>query len=358
MVKSHSTETTQIFVLTAQILIAAVLITYACSLLGRKAGIVDIPGGRKQHRGEIPLVGGIAFFFTVLWGSWALDILVFTPTLLWVALIPFLIGVYDDKVHIRPWLRLGIHYCCGILMASIGGVAIHNVGNLLTFGDIPLLALTIPLTALSVAGLCNACNMIDGIDGLAASQVGLPLLMLYLLALSANHPTANALLLMLIPIGVFLCFNLGPNRRWLPKIFLGDGGSVTLGFMLTASLVYFSQGEARLIKPVSALWMVTVPLMDMLATMMRRIKHGENPMVADNQHLHHILMRLGLSARQTLLCLLVYAAGCASLGLWLEKFPASFSLLVYFCLFVAHCIFVVKTSSSQFGKHTDIPANH
>ena len=104
------------------------------------------------------------------------------------ATIPFLVGVIDDRVHIHAGWRLVIHYGCGLLMATYGGLAIHNVGNLLTFGDIPLLLLTAPLTALSVAGLCNAYSMIDGIDVLAASLVAVPLLVLLMLATAAGHP--------------------------------------------------------------------------------------------------------------------------------------------------------------------------
>lgn len=340
------------------IAIVAILITAASIPVGRWARLVDIPGGRKGHRGEIPLVGGIAIFLTILYGSWFLGITIYTRQLLWVALIPFLIGVFDDKVHIHPWLRLCIHYGCGLLMATVGGVAIHNVGNLLTYGNIALLLLTAPLTALSVAGLCNAYNMIDGIDGLAASLIALPLLVLLVLATGSAHPMSSALVLMLIPIAVFLLFNLTADSRGLPKIFLGDGGSVTLGFMLTASLVYFSQGEERIIKPVTALWLVTVPLMDMLATMMRRINRGQSPMIADRSHLHHILMNLGLGRHQTLVLILAYAGLCALAGLALERTPESLSLLVYFTLFLSHCIFVVKALPQNLIESVEIAADH
>lgn len=344
--------------LTLTILIAALVFIYLSAALGKMAGLVDTPGGRKQHNGEIPLVGGVAIFCTVLTGVWGLGIEVFTPQLLWVALIPFAVGVFDDKVHLKPWLRLSIHYGCGILMATLGGVAIHNVGNLLAVGDIPLLALSIPLTALSVAGLCNAYNMIDGIDGLSASLVGMPLLFLYGLAVASDHTAGPALELILIPVGVFLCFNLTRDSRWLPKIFLGDGGSVTLGFMLTAALVALSQGEERLIKPVTALWLVTVPLMDMLATMLRRIRQGRNPMRADSQHLHHILMHLGLSRYQTLLTLVTYAAVCATVGRWLEQYPESLSLLCYFVLFIAHCVFVIKALPTDLLERSEITSDY
>jgi UDP-GlcNAc:undecaprenyl-phosphate GlcNAc-1-phosphate transferase len=325
------------------ILVTALVFSYCLAWLAPRVGLVDSPGGRKDHQGEIPLVGGIALFLTVALCSWLLDITLYTPQLLVVASIPFLVGVVDDRVHIHPGWRLLIHYGCGLLMATIGGVAIHNVGNLLTFGDIPLLLLTAPLTALSVAGLCNAYNMVDGIDGLAAGLVAVPLLVLLLLASLADHPMVPALALLLVPLFVFLCLNLGPNRPWMPKMFLGDGGSVTLGFLLTASLVAFSQGEQAVIKPVTALWLVTVPLMDMLATMLRRVKNGLSPMEPDKSHLHHILMDMGLGPRWTLLLLTAYATCCALLGLALEAVPESLSLLLYHLLFFAHCVFVINS---------------
>jgi UDP-GlcNAc:undecaprenyl-phosphate GlcNAc-1-phosphate transferase len=325
-----------------QSFITAVVLIYALAWLAPRVGLVDSPGGRKDHHGDIPLAGGIAIFLTAVICSARFEVPLYTPQLVWVATIPFIVGVIDDRVHINAWLRLLIHYGCGLIMATYGALAIHNVGDLLTYGDIPLLLLTAPLTALSVAGLCNAYNMIDGIDGLSGGLVAMPLLVLFMLATMSAHPMASVLLLILVPLFVFLAFNLGPNKPWMPKIFLGDGGSVTLGFFLTASLVYFSQGEQAVIKPVTALWLVTVPLMDMLATMLRRVKHGLSPMEPDKSHLHHILMAMGLGSRQTLCVLVTYGAACAFLGLALEAAPESFSLLVYHVLFFFHCLFVIK----------------
>ena len=309
---------------------------------GWRLGLVDHPDARKIHQGAVPLTGGVSIFLTILLGTLFLDIEPYTTATLIIALVVFLIGVFDDVRHIKPWLRLAIQYCAGICLATFGGVAIHNVGNLLAMGDIPLLLLTAPLTALSVAGLSNAYNMIDGIDGLAASLITLPLLALYMLAIQAGHPMADTLLLMTLPLSVFLLFNLGPNNRWLPKMFLGDAGSITLGFLVTASLVYFSQGENALILPVTALWLVTVPLMDMLATMLRRLKNGKKLMEADRWHLHHTLMDLGMGSRQVLLALVAYGVAAALMGLALEAVPEYLSLACYFVLFVIHCIFIIK----------------
>jgi UDP-GlcNAc:undecaprenyl-phosphate GlcNAc-1-phosphate transferase len=313
--------------------------------MGSLLGLADRPDARKQHNNIVPLTGGIAIFLTLLFGIFALDIAPYSYPMTGIATLVFAVGVFDDSRHINPWLRLVIQYGAGVLLATWGGIAIHNVGSLLALGNIPLLLLSVPLTALSAAGLSNAYNMIDGIDGLAASTIALPLLVLYTLALWAGHPMANFLLLLLVPIAVFLLFNLGPDNRLLPKIFLGDGGSITLGFLVTASLVYFSQGPRALILPVTALWLVTVPLMDMLATMMRRARRGQKLMAADRLHLHHALMNMGLGARQTLGLLVTYATACALIGLALQAIPEYLSLLLYFLLFLGHCVFVVKSET-------------
>lgn len=327
--------------LALQILIAAVIITRATASLGARAGLLDKPDARKRHLGAVPLTGGIGIFLSLLFGTFVLGIPPYTYPMLAIAFALFAVSVFDDFRHISARTRLLVQFGSGLLLATFGAIPIVNVGNLLALGDIPLLFLSVPLTALAVAGLCNAYNMIDGIDGLAASTLALPVLVLYLLALQGGHPMANTLLLPLLPLGVFLVFNLGPGNVLLPRIFLGDAGSVSLGFLVTASLIYFSQGDGTLIRPVTALWLVTVPLMDMLATMLRRYRYGRSLIAADRSHLHHILMDRGLGSRKTLCLLVVYALACAVTGLLLEGIPEYLSLLCYFLLFCAHCRFVL-----------------
>jgi len=328
-------------VLIITIAIAALSINWAAIFMARSFGLLDFPDSRKQHNGAIPLTGGVAVFLTILLGSIALGIQPYSNNMMIIAIVIFMVGVFDDRRHINATARLFIQFGSGVALATFGGIVIVDAGNLLTLGDIPLLALAIPLTALSVAGLSNAYNMIDGIDGLAAFTILLPLLVLYGLALSHGHPMAPTLLLMVIPLFVFLVFNLGPNNRLFPKIFLGDGGSITLGFLVTASLVYFSQGENALILPVTALWLVTVPLMDMIATMLRRWRKGHKLMDADRSHMHHTLMSMGFSPRLTLAIMAGYAMLCAFIGIALEGGQESISLLLYTLLFAGHCSFVV-----------------
>jgi UDP-GlcNAc:undecaprenyl-phosphate GlcNAc-1-phosphate transferase len=322
--------------------LAAIVIARATAGAGFRLGIVDEPDARKHHQVTTCLTGGIAIFLTLLAGISLFGIRPYSPSMLAVAVTLLSVGVFDDIRHVSATSRLLIQYAGGVALATLGGIALHGLGNLLGFGDIPLLFMSMPLTALAVVGLCNAYNMIDGIDGLAAATVALPLLALYSLALQAGHPRADFLLLMLIPLGVFLLFNLGPRNRWLPRVFLGDGGSVSLGFVVAASLIYFSQGENALIRPVTALWLVALPLMDMLATMLRRARNGLELLQADRSHLHHTLMYMGFTARQTLLLMVFYAVLCAVAGLALEALPEYLSLLIYCLLFGAHCLFALN----------------
>jgi len=328
-----------------ELLFATLVLTRVTAGLGYRLGLADTPDARKTHNGLVPLTGGVAIFLTIALGTLVLGIAPYSWPMMAITCLLFAVGVFDDIRHINPWLRLLIQFGAGLLLATWGGIAIHNVGDLLAMGAIPLLVLAVPLTALAAAGLSNAYNMIDGIDGLAASTIALPLLVLYVLAVQAGHPGCAFLSLMLVSLAVFLLFNLGPDNRLLPKIFLGDGGSVTMGFLVTASLVYFSQGDNAVILPVTALWLVTVPLMDMLATMLRRARLGHKLMEADRSHLHHTLMDMGFSARQTLALLVAYGGACALLGLALENIPEYLSLACYILLFLGHCLFVMRAEA-------------
>ena len=171
--------------LTLKILIAAYILLRISAFLGMRVGLLDSPDTRKRHAGDVPVTGGIGIFLTLMFGTFVLGIAPYTYPMLLIACALFVISVYDDVRQISASARLLLQYVSGLLLALFGGIVILNVGNLLALGNIPLLMLSVPLTALAVAGLTNAYNMVDGIDGLAASTLGLPLLVLYLLAMQA-----------------------------------------------------------------------------------------------------------------------------------------------------------------------------
>lgn len=323
--------------------LAATVLSYFAIVAANVSGLVDRPCARKQHNGRVPLAGGPALFTSFLFAAVAWQLPSFGPWELVLFSVVFLMGLIDDFRHLHANLRLSLQALLGIGMATIGNVVLHQVGNLLGFGPIGLGFLAIPLTALAFAGLANAYNMVDGIDGLAGMLALVPLAALTMLAIQAENPLLPTLLALLVPLTVFLVFNLGPDTPWMPKIFLGDSGSNFLGFAVCAALIYFSQGENALIRPVTALWLVTVPLMDMLATMAVRLREGHHPMRADRRHLHHLLVDLGLSIAGARRVMVAHAAAMACAGLLLMRLPDYISLALYLTVFLAHCAFALRT---------------
>ncbi len=326
-------------------LLFCLLAARICVSSAWRLGLLDTPDHRKSHRGAVPLAGGVSVVICITLGSLMLELSADYNLIVAIIFMLFLVGLLDDLHEIGPRVRLLAQFSAGFMVVISTGIAIYHVGDLLGIGNIPLLMLTMPLTALAFAGMSNAFNMIDGIDGLAASMAALPLSVVLVLAMQSDHETIEFLQIVLIPIAVFLLFNLGPNNRLLPKMFLGDSGSLTLGFITTLVLVYASQVN-ELIKPVTALWLVTVPLMDMLATMLVRFRAGRGMMDAGRDHLHHRLLDLGISPRLVLALLVLHATLAALSGLLLETwFPEYISMLLYFLTFITHCLIVLKFDS-------------
>ena len=317
--------------------------TWLAVWFARRSGLVDKPDQRKQHDGHVPLAGGLALFASLL----AADVLFTLPPFgaLELALIGvvFCAGLWDDWRELSASKRLFVQLACGCLMVISSNFVIRQVGDLLGFGPIGLAVLALPLTAPAFAGMANAHNMVDGLDGLAATLALVPLALLANLAYAASHPVYPTLVALMIPLLVFLLFNLGSDWRWLPKIFLGDSGSNLLGLVVCGLLIYLSQSENPLIPPVTALWLVAVPLMDMLATMLLRLREGHHPMRPDRRHLHHILQGLGYDLALTRGIIIGYALVLSGLGLLLMPLPEFVSMYLYLAVFCGHCAFVLQS---------------
>ncbi|MEE4147173.1 MAG: hypothetical protein V2I26_20375, partial [Halieaceae bacterium] len=117
--------------LSLQLAIASILITRLTAGAGYRLGLADQPDARKTHKGIVPLTGGIAIFLTILFGVLVLEVSPYSHSMLLITCLVFAVCVFDDVRHINPWLRLLIQYGAGVLLATWGGLAIHNVGNLL-----------------------------------------------------------------------------------------------------------------------------------------------------------------------------------------------------------------------------------
>jgi len=276
-----------------------------------KVHLVDAPDERKQHEGEIPLIGGIAMFFAfavALLGS-KVEINQVYGDIIAVTIV-VLVGVFDDRRHISVRLRFFLQSIAVLLMAVFSNKYVSNLGDIVGVGTIALESFAIPFTIIAVVGSMNATNMIDGVDGLAASTAIVCFLAVIVLSLLQGQTDIKPILYVAVLVP-FLFNNLSKDK----KIFMGDSGSMFLGFGVAWVLTDATQGELSIMSPVTAVWFFAIPLIDMWAIMYRRIRKGQSPFMPDRNHLHHIFLRAGLSHRATLGTITLLAAACAGIGI-------------------------------------------
>ena len=300
--------------------LATATLVYLLSPVARHIGLVDIPRGHKIHKGEVPLVGGIAMFCGFLFAILALPIpLYYLRPLFAGAALLVIIGVLDDFHELGPHTRFVAQISAASLMTLWGGNTLLDLGGL--FGPDPttLGVWAIPFTIFSVVGVINSFNMLDGMDGLGGGYALMTFALLGTMALATDAAVSSMVLFSLsAAIGAFLLYNLrlGSRRRGL--VFMGNSGSLFLGFVLAWFVVGLSQGEQPVIDPVTALWILSIPLLDTVGIMLRRVLRRRSPLLPDREHLHHLLRALGLSVNRCVAVIIGIGALLATAGLLAE----------------------------------------
>ncbi|MGI2030027.1 hypothetical protein [Endozoicomonas acroporae] len=304
------------------VFLLAVVIIKLWKPIATRCHLVDKPDARKQHIGAVPLVGGIAVYTVVLLvnlllGRHGVELYCYLVS----AGALVITGALDDRYDISAKIRLLIEFIAALIMIFGAGVYVSNLGNLLGMGDITLpVAVAVPFTVLAVAGYINALNMADGLDGMAASLSIMAVLSLAILVDGQHRVFLLPSISLTAALLAFLVYNLQMVRR-LRKVFLGDAGSMLLGFTFAWLVIRLSQGTTNMepqFSPVTALFILGIPLVDMLATIARRIKKRQNPLKPDRTHVHHILLHAGFSPRQTLGIVIVVGALFHAFGIALH----------------------------------------
>lgn len=269
--------------------------------IAKNVGLVDKPCSRKQHVGEIPLVGGLAIYVAITLCSFML-----TPfdthykIYLLSTSFMVLIGALDDYHDIDARLRLIAQFLIGSLMVFGAGLYISNLGSL--FGGETLnLGMWGPLfTVLAAATCINAFNMCDGVDGLIGVLSLNTFAAIGALVMLSNISVDLAITSMLIgAIFAFLFFNFGFFKNGRYKIFMGDSGSMLIGLTVIWLITYVTQSSEPAMRPITAVWIIAIPLMDMFSVMLRRILAGVSPFQPSRDHLHHLLLGNKFSNVQT-----------------------------------------------------------
>jgi UDP-GlcNAc:undecaprenyl-phosphate/decaprenyl-phosphate GlcNAc-1-phosphate transferase len=317
-------------------LIAAVVVLWTTPdvrNIGIKSGQVDKPGDRKVHQRPMVRLGGVSIFagtmmalLTVWWLGGFANL---PPEKEWQILGVivggsgfFLIGLADDLLSLSPFVRLVMQV---IVAAGAwkAGVSIDFV-TIPTMGIVHLEWLSLPITVIWLVGMVNAINWIDGLDGLAAGVSGIAAVVMLVVALFMKQPAAALIAAALAGASLgFLRYNFNPAQ-----IFMGDGGSYFMGFTLAAvsivGLVKIPAFTAVLLPYL----ILAVPIFDMSAVILLRLRQGKSPFQADKRHLHHRLLSAGLSHRWAVLFIYSLTLWVGSLAMAIAGIPSG---VIYAC---------------------------
>jgi UDP-GlcNAc:undecaprenyl-phosphate GlcNAc-1-phosphate transferase len=312
----------------------AFLLTPLCRNLAVRWGFVDHPGPRKTHPTPVPRMGGVPLALAYLAAFALLSVSPLRGSRLLTAGLPFalrllpatglifLIGLLDDLRGLKPW-----HKLAGQVIAA--SMAFYAGVHISVFGHTPAIGIDFPLTVAWLVACANAFNLIDGVDGLA-SGVGLFATATTLIA--ALMQNNIALVCVTVPLAGalvgFLRYNFNPAT-----IFLGDSGSLTIGFLLGCFGVIWSQKSATILGMTAPLMALAIPLLDASLAVVRRFLRNQRIFDADRGHIHHRLLDRGLTPRRVAL-VLYGMCGLAAVFSLLQNFvhgQMASAVVILFC---------------------------
>lgn len=328
----------------AQALAAAFIAALLIRMLRRRAHhwrLVDEPGGRKRHSAPVPLTGGIAIvaaLFLALSFSFA-AFPEYSPFFAGVLLLAA-VGLLDDLGELSATTKLLFQVLAALFMTSWAANFLVNLGDLFGTGPINTRHWAIPVTVVAVLAVVNAINMLDGLDGLAGSLVLGILLVLTAFAWTVGDANAAKILVVLAgALAGFLFFNLPWPLRGRHRTFMGDAGSMVLGFAIVWFTVSLTQRPGMHVPPPVMLWVLGLVLMDVFTVTIRRLARRRSPMAPDRDHIHHVLLRRHGPLR-TLAILVSANLALAGVGaaLWSAGVPDYWILWTYLGVCAAYFV--------------------
>lgn len=268
--------------------LSLLLINAACSYAG-KLHLIDRPGGRKRHHGAVPTVGGICIFCAFLL-ELSLDphLLAYNAVLILNMGLLVCVGVFDDAVDLSAAKKLGFEIIAAGVLVAVTGERISDIGGIVDLGPIVGAGIAVVM----VLCIINAVNMADGVDGLAGWLTCVALAWLAVAAALKGFHTVDDLAIRLsTPLLAFLAFNSRAPWRHRAAVFMGDGGTLMLGYAISWFCLELAR---RGIPVIASSLVVAVPVSDTISLFFRRLLSGRSPFSADRRHMHHLLEDAGL----------------------------------------------------------------
>lgn len=324
------------------VFLATSLTNYVFIRLAPAMKLLAMPGAHRRHHSPTPLVGGIAIYVGILVGFVVIDSSFhgFLPCLFLMCLV----GVLDDRFTLPSWSRFLAQGLAAFLMTKLTGVQLESLGFLFSDqSEILLGSWSTPITIFATIGVINAVNMSDGMDGLGGGLVLLILVSLVIL----GSPSMGLVLITIVSVLGFLIWNvrlLGKQAR----AFMGDAGSTMLGLLLAYLLIEVTQGGQG-VAPVTALWLMALPLMDAVAVLIARPLNGKSPFSADRSHYHHLLLQRGMSVNLALIAVLSSQALfiAAGLTMWTLQVAQHWQIKGFLALFAIYLVFLIVSTKAK-----------
>jgi UDP-GlcNAc:undecaprenyl-phosphate GlcNAc-1-phosphate transferase len=259
-------------------------------------GLLDRPGGRKHHHLPTPLIGGVAMALA-LGVCWALVPAVRPHWSIWLGFVMLVaLGVADDRRPLSPRFKLGVQALAGFLVVSYAGLSLPDVGLLAPGWEPKFGWFAAPLAIFAILSVINGINMSDGVDGLAGSLSLNAVLALGVAAFLAGGLREGSVIVMLgVALAGFLVFNLPLPGGRSARIFMGDAGSLAVGFLIACFALWVTDPAGLGVPHAVALWACALPLLDGLNVIIRRLLRGEDATQPGRDHLHHLLLARGLA---------------------------------------------------------------
>ena len=338
-------------------------------VISHKKRLYDVPDARKVHTMPVPRLGGLSFFPVILMSMflvigfrlyfWDMDTSSLSFNMLYEYLFLFvgmtllyLVGVCDDLVGVGYRYKFAVQIAAALLLV-LSGNWFDSFGGLFGIYSVPAW-MGMPFTVFIVVYITNAINLIDGIDGLASGLCCIALSVLSVIFfLRGQYVYA---LLAICTLGIlmpFWCYNVFGNANRGHKLFMGDAGSLTLGYVISFLIIHMSvtnEVSPTLSNPymVIAFSTVLVPLLDVIRVVLHRLREHKNPFLPDKNHFHHKLLRTGMRVRVVMVTILGIAVSFIGLNAWLAwqmniTFLVGINLILWSSLHLTINCFIAKT---------------
>lgn len=338
-------------------------------VISHKKRLYDVPDARKVHTMPVPRLGGLSFFPVILMSMflvigfrlyfWDMDTSSLSFNMLYEYLFLFvgmtllyLVGVCDDLVGVGYRYKFAVQIAAALLLV-LSGNWFDSFGGLFGIYSVPVWV-GVPFTVFIVVYITNAINLIDGIDGLASGLCCIALSVLSVIFFLCGQYVYA--LLAICTLGIlmpFWCYNVFGNANRGHKLFMGDAGSLTLGYVISFLIIHMSvtnEVSPTLSNPymVIAFSTVLVPLLDVIRVVLHRLREHKNPFLPDKNHFHHKLLRTGMRVRVVMVTILGIAVSFIGLNAWLAwqmniTFLLGINLILWSSLHLTINCFIAKT---------------